>query len=61
MLQVSIRRKCKTIGGLSLGIQFYQIAGNVFNPLLGFAFKLIPGIGTQFVKPGNCAFLTNIF
>ena len=61
MLHVGIRIEIKAIRSLPFGVKFNQILCDILYPLLGFAFQLVPGIGSQFVERWHRTFLADIF
>ena len=60
-LKIGIRCKRKTAWSLSLSIKFYEVLGNILDPVLGFRFQIIPGIGAQFIQLRDIPFLACIF
>ena len=56
LLQISIRRKGKSLAGLALGIEGDQFARDVLDGLLGRGLELLPGSAAQFVDFGRFAF-----
>ena len=61
VLEVTVGRKSKSRHGLPLGIERYEVFGNVFNLTLSFAFELLPNVAAELVDARRYAFFAAVF
>ena len=60
-LQIAVGSKCKALCRLAFRVKSDQVLGNVFDPVLGLVFQLIPGIGTKTVHHRCRSLFADVF